>query len=392
MKRNALNWVLVAGLAVMLAGCKKSEAEPAPAPEKKAAESHGASQDPQEVKVAKELRDNIEVGGPEWAEVSGTLMVAGRVEADETRLERVGSPVTGRIAELRAVEGQTVKKGDVLALLNSTELSEGQFAYLRAMSQAQQAERAVGRAKQLLDAGVIGSAELQRREADFAQAAAEVKTWRERLRVLGMPDEAVARVEATKTVDSRTQVTASIDGVVLERKATQGQVVQPADALYVLADLTRVWLVADVPEQESKTLKVGKTLEASIPALERTVRGKLTFVSATVNVETHTVRVRMDLDNGRLEYKPAMLADIRLEEKPERRMVIPTAAVVREGNDDCVFVDLGNWTFGIRRVTLGGEFGEKRVVEAGLKEGERIAVKGGFHLNTERKRASLQSE
>lgn len=390
MKRMvALTCALAAALA--LAGCSAVKSgEAAGASEAPAAS--GVQNDPLEVKISAALRPQIRVGTAEWADVNGSLSVAGRVEADETRLERVGSPVTGRIAELRVVEGQTVKRGEVLATLNSTELSEGQFAYLRAMSQADLARRAVERARQLLDAGVIGAAELQRREAESTQASAELTTWRDRLRVLGMPDETVARLERTRQVNSLTQVVAGIDGAILERKVTQGQIVQPAETLLLIADLTRVWLVADVPEQEAGHIQKGKVLEAEIPALSRKARGRLTFVSATVNPETHTVRVRMDLDNPGLMYKPAMLANIQLQDQPERKLVIPSTAVVREGNSDCVFVETAADTFAMRTVQLGGEYGERRVVNGGIGERDRIVVDGGFHLNSERKKASLHGE
>lgn len=356
-------------------------------------EAPAAQHDPLEVKISAALRPQIKVGTAEWAEVSGRFLVAGRIEADETRLERVGSPVAGRIAELKVVEGQMVKRGEVLATLNSTELSEGQFAYLRAMSQADLARRAVERARQLLEAGVIGSAELQRREAESAQAAAELATWRDRLRVLGMPEERVAVLEKTHAVNSLTQVVAGIDGVILERKVTPGQIVQAAETLALIADLTHVWLVADVPEQEAGAMRKGKALQADVPALGgRKIHGRLTFVSATVSPETHTVRVRMDLENPSLEFKPAMIANIELEDQPERKLVIPSTAVVREGNSDCVFVQAGEDRFVMKTVTLGGEYGERRVVLSGIGERDPLVVGGGFHLNSERKKASLHGE
>lgn len=391
MKRCFAGFVVLAAL-IALAGC--NAAKPGVAAGVSEAPAAAAAQhDPAEVKINPALRPQIRVGAAEWADVQASLAVTGRIEADETRLERVGSPVTGRIAELKVIEGQNVRRGDVLATLNSTELSEGQFAYLRAMSQADLARRTTERARQLLDAGVIGSAELQRREAEAAQASAELATWRDRLRVLGMPDETVAKLEKSRQVTSLTQVVAGIDGAILERKVTQGQIVQPAETLLLIADLTRVWLVADVPELEAGLMKKGKTLEAEVPALAgRKIRGRLSFVSATVNPETHTVRVRMDLDNPGLLFKPAMLANIQLEDQPERKLVIPTTAVVREGNQDCVFVETSPDTFAMRAVTLGGEYGERRVVTGGIGPSDRIVVDGGFHLNSERKKASLHGE
>ncbi|MBI5083161.1 MAG: efflux RND transporter periplasmic adaptor subunit [Acidobacteria bacterium] len=358
-----------------------------------AREGATAHRDPLEVQVSDTFRAQLRTGDPEWAEVATSLNVPGRVEADETRLARAGSPVAGRIAELMAVQGQSVRRGQVLATLNSTELSEGQFGFLKAQSQAQLAQRAAARARQLVEAGVISVAELQRREADYAQASAEFTTWHERLRVLGMSEEAAEALEKTRRINSLSQVVANIDGVVLERNVTPGQVVQPADTLFLIADLSRVWLVADVPEQAAGQMAVGKALEADVPALPgRTLRGRLSFVSATVNPETRTIRVRMDLPNPDLLYKPAMLANIQLRGRPERKQVIPAAAVVREGNQDHVFVQTASGSFLLRPVSLGEEFMEKRVLAGGLKTGEKFVLDNAFHLNNERKRASLHGE
>jgi membrane fusion protein, heavy metal efflux system len=348
---------------------------------------------PMEVKVAPALMEQIRIGEPEWAAVRGNLRVPGRVEADETRVARVGSPVTGRIAELEVQEGQAVRRGQVLAVLHSTELSDSQFGYLRAFSQQQLAQRAAARARQLLQAGVIGEAELQRRDAEFQQASAEVATWRDQLKVLGLSETAIRKLETTRAVNSLYEVVASIDGTVLERKMTVGQVVQPADTVFVVADLSHVWLVADVPEQAVANVAVGKAVRAEVSAYpDQQIPGVLSFVGATVNPDTRTVRARMNLPNPDSRYKPAMLAMMILEDRAERLKVIPSTAVVREGNQDHVFVQAAPGTFLLKPVALGPEFGDKRVLTSELRTGEKIVIDGAFHLNNERKHLALQGE
>lgn len=352
-----------------------------------------AARDPLQVTAAPALRSQIKVGLPEWDEVAATLRLPGRVEADETRMARVGSPVTGRITELEALEGQTVARGEVLATLYSTQLSDAQLGLLRAYSQQQLAQRAVARARQLLQADVIAAAEVLRREAELAQASAELSSSHDQLKVLGMSDESIARLQQTHTVNSASQVVASISGTVLERKVTIGQVVQPADTVFVVADLSNVWLVADVPEQSAGTITVGKAVEAEIAALPgQTLRGRLSFVGAIVNPDTRTVRTRMDLPNPERRYKPAMLATITLQDRAVRRLLIPATAVVREANRDQVFVERAADTYVLREVTLGGEFGDKRVLLGGLRPHEKIVLDGAFHLNNERKHLATQGE
>lgn len=358
------------------------------ASEKAAFKSAG---NPLEITPGPELRQQIKVGKARWEAVSGTLRVAGRVEADQTRITRVSTPVTGRIIELDAFEGQLVKRGQVLGTVYSTDLSSTQSAFLKAYSQRQLAERAVSRGRQLLEAGVIGEAELQRREAELEQAAAELSASREQLRVLGLSEEEVGKLETTHIVNSIIHIVSSLEGTVMERKATVGQVVQAVEPVFIVADLSNVWLVADIPEQRALSIQIGKTVEAEIPALpgER-IKGTLSFVSAVVNPDTRTIRTRINLANGKHKYKPAMLATMTLVDGAERRLVIPSSAVVRDGNQDYVFCQTGPNTYVLHPVRLGEEFQEVRVLLDGLGEGDRIVTNGAFHLNNERKRLAIQ--
>lgn len=376
---------LAAVLAVAwLSGCSGNKTEQADAPKPRGA-------DPMSITASADMMPELKIGVPRMTSVTGTLRVSGRVEADETRLARVSSPVTGRVIELDVVEGQRIRKGALIAVIRSTELADAQSKYLKAYSQRQLSQRAVERAKRLLDAGIIGEAELQRRDAELVQASAEFSASRDELRVLGMTDEAVVRLQETRVVNAVSQVVASIDGTVMERPVTLGQVVQAAGTICILADLSSVWLVADVPEQTAGTLTAGKAVEAEIAALPgQMIRGSLSFVSAIVNPETRTVRARMDLPNPRGVYKPAMLATLTLQDLAETQKVIPATAVVREGNEEYLFVRLEGSQFMLRKVSLGEQYGDVRVLVDGLEENEQIVLDGAFHLNNERKRMALQ--
>jgi membrane fusion protein, heavy metal efflux system len=380
--KNVIAIGSAAVLSLVLSGCSAAPGEVA---------SAAAPKNPLEIRTGEDLRKRIEVGQAQIRSVAGSLRVAGRIEADETRLARVSAPVTGRIVELEAVEGQQVRRGQVLANIYSTELSAAQSEYLKAQTQRQVAERAVERAKQLLAADVIGKAELQRRQSELQQASADLAAAREQLGVLGFSRDEIAKIESTRTVHSVTHIVSSIDGIILERDATIGQVVQAVQTVFVIADLSNVWLVADVPEQSAGGIRPGKAVEAEIPALpDEKVTGRLSFVSAIVNPDTRTVRVRMNLANPHGKYKPAMLTTMTLMDGAERRTVVPPGAVVRENNADHVFVEAAPNTFVLRRVQLGDDSGGMRIVMDGVTTSERIVTSGAFHLNNERKRQALE--
>jgi cobalt-zinc-cadmium efflux system membrane fusion protein len=372
-------------LAVAATGCNKT------APVATAAPAPTVDSNPLEIRAAAALLQQLRVGEPVWAEVGTAQTFAAHIDVDDRGTTRVGSSLMGRISSLYVHEGEAVTKGQLLAILNSPGLSDSQLALLKALSEQQLARRAVDRAQLLLKADVIGAAELQRREAELAQATLDVDAARDQLEVLGISIDAIAELEKTRAINSTSRILATSDGIVLEHNIRLGQVIQPADTVFEIADLSTVWLVADVPEENAGELQAGQAVEAQVAALPGVVlRGNLNFVSATVSPETRTVRVRMNLSNPGGRYKPAMLATMTVREKAERRRLVPAAAIVREEDRPHVFVQTGDDTFRLRPVTLGDEQGSDRVLQEGLRSGEKIVLDGAFHLNNERLRRLLR--
>jgi cobalt-zinc-cadmium efflux system membrane fusion protein len=348
-------------------------------------------QDPTLVAPSSELLAQLKLAEVGRAAVAETLRVAGRIDFDEQRLARIGATVTGRVTQIDALLGQSVGKGEVLARLNSSELSSQQLAYLKARAQLELNRRNAERAKALFEADVIGAAELQRRESEFQISLAETRAASDQLQLLGVSPAAIDRLGKQGAVDSVTPVMATMSGVVVERKLAQGQVVQPADALFVVADLSRLWAVAQVPEQQVSQVKTGQSVSIEVPALgNEKLIGKLIFVGQTIDPETRTVLVRTELDNRDGRLKPAMLASMLIEAKPVERLVVPASAVVRENDEDHVFVGEGEGAFRLVKVKLGPEQGGMRVLQSGLKGGEKLVVDGAFHLNNERNRKEME--
>jgi cobalt-zinc-cadmium efflux system membrane fusion protein len=382
--------VLIALLTVFLAGCGKDGNGVPSFATATTAKAATTTPDPMEIKAEPALMQRVKVGAPVTADVGTTITVAARVEADYRRVTRVGSPVMGRIASLAIQEGQEVKTGQVIAQIHSTGLSGAQLEFLKAISEKHLAQRSVDRAKQLLKSDVIGSAELQRREAELQQATASLDAAHHQLLLLGMPADAIQELEKTRVMNPVSQVIATADGTVTTRKVALGQVVEPADTVVEIVDLSSVWLVADVPEQNAGTLSVGQSVVAEIAALPgRKLHGTLSFVSSTVDPETRTVRARIDLPNVDRRFKPAMLATMEIRNQRSRQTVVPMTAVVRESDQEHVFVQVAQDTFALRPVKLGDEFDKTRALLEGIRSEEKIVVEGAFHLNNERKRRAI---
>ena len=323
--------------------------------------------------------------------IADVLRVAGQVDFDEQRIAKIGSTVTGRVVEVRQHLGNTVKAGDVLAVLNSAELGQAQLAYLKARSQAALEQRNVERAKLLLTADVIGTAELQRRENALEMAQAEHRAAADQLKVLGMSDAGLKRIAQTGNIDSLKPLTATSAGIVVERSVTQGQVVTPSDPMFTIADLSHLWVVAEVPEQQAAGARIGQDVAIEIPALGgEQVGGRLVYISDTVNPQTRTVLVRTSVENKQRRLKPAMLATMLIATEAVPRLAVPVTAVVRENNQDYVFVQTRPGQFKLTEVRLAPEVGGLRPVLSGVRLGDPVVIDGAFHLNNERNRQALE--
>lgn len=386
-------WFCLATFGCMLGtSCARSGETPGgdAAAAKAAAPAAKAVSDPMAITPTANLLKDLKIGEPVTSDIGATHTVAARVEADETRVTRVGSPVLGRISSLLVREGQQVHKGQVLALLNSTGLSEAQLSYLKAISASQLKQRAVDRAQQLVKADVIGTAELQRRESELSEATAELDASRDQLLLLGMTMEAIEDLRRTRSINSVARVIAPMEGTVLDRKVTLGQMIQPSDTVFDIAELSHVWLVAEVPEFNAGLLSDGLAVEAHLAAFpERRIFGKLSYIGATLNAETRTLRARMDLPNPNGRFKPAMLASMIFRDRATQRRIVPLSAVVREGNTESLFVETSPGSFRLVPVTLGEEFEGQRVLVDGIKPGQKIVLDGAFHLNNERRRLAV---
>lgn len=383
MSRILFSTLLTAALAVMSTACSE---KPAEAPTTKEVV------DPNLVTLTKELEANVKTGPVTEFQFVDTLRIPGRIQVDEQYESRAGASITGRISTLDVNLGDEVKAGQRLATIKSTELAQYQLSYIKASQQMQLQTKAVDRAKQLLEADVISQAELQRREGELNAANAELNAARDQLLVLGMTPASIAQLSLHNSGMSTSQVTSKISGTVIERKARLGQVVAPAEELFVIADLSHVWAVAEIPEQQIAHISEGQTINIEVPALDDAqLTGTLAFVGDIVNPATRTVMARANISNNQMLLKPDMLITILLEAKPEKVVAIPSSAVVRENNADHVFVKtMKDKQYKLQPVTLGRTYQERKEVLQGLQPGDQIVLDGAFHVNNERKRKEME--
>lgn len=339
-----------------------------------------------------EMTKRIKIGYPALVDIADKLEVPSQIAVNEHGLLfHVSTYLTGRIIEIHAVLGDRVEAGAALARISSPELTRAQLAYLSASSQARLAEKAAERAYNLLGADVIAVAEVERRESEFQVARAELEAARDHLRLLGVDSGVLKDLAKRGHILPSVAITAPKGGIIIERNITVGQVVQPSDQLFKVADLSSVWAVGAVPEQVTRNVKTGQHAEIHVPALgDAGFDGLIVFVADTINPLTRTVEVKTEVDNPERKLKPSMLATMRINDNPHKSLVVPEGAVVREANQDYVFLVQDNNRFLRVPVELGPEMAHMRPVLKGLTIEQSIVVEGAFDLDNERKLAELE--
>ncbi|AKH38628.1 MULTISPECIES: efflux RND transporter periplasmic adaptor subunit [Nitrosomonas] len=377
--------------ALLLAGCNQNESPQSSQNEEVTQQESETERDINSITIRPELANRLKIGQPMLVDLADRIQVPSRVQVDEERTAKIGSYVTGRIINLFVVLGDYVKAGDRLARITSPELTQSQLAYLRAQSRVIVTQKATERAHHLLAADVIPLAEVERRQSEFEIAQAELGAATDQLRLFGMSGAEVKELSKEGKILPWLDIKSTREGYVIERNVIVGQVVQPSDPLFQVADLSFVWVVGDVPEQIARDVRLGQHVQIDVPAIGSTGRdGVIIFVSDIVNRITRTVMTRVLVENRDRKLKPDMLANMHITDAQHKTLVVPEAAVVRELNQDYVFLAQGDDRFERVPVELGPEVADFRPVLSGLTDDQRIVIEGAYHLDSERKLAELE--
>lgn len=307
------------------------------------------------------------------------------IQANANRMAEITTLVRGRADEVLVDFGQDVETGALLATLHSSELGLSQASYLRAHAKLTVAERAFQRAKALLEEKVIGQAEYQRREGELLTARSEMREAHDRLRLLGMEESHIARLRRDETIRSTVFIRAPFVGRIIARNIVRGEVVEMTDQLFTIADLSDVWVIAQIPEKDIAFVQADQTVEVEVTAYPgESFEGRIGHISDVLDPATRTIRLRVVVANPDKRLRPEMFAKVRLWTKPEPSVLtIPTTAVVQDRGENIVFVKIEDHAFERRPVTLGEETDGQVKVLAGLRAGDPVVVEGAFRLKSE---------
>lgn len=294
------------------------------------------------------------------------IRTVGRVEIDERRLARVNIKFPGWIDELFvSAIGDHVKKGKALFTIYSPDLVATQEEYLLALQSIQ---------------GTRASEfpEVSRGAKDLLEAT------RRRFQLWDITEEHIQDLEQTGKVLRTLPLHSPITGTVTRMEARKGTYVSPGTELYMIADLSHIWVFADIYEYELPFIQVGQGATVTLSYDPRTrLHGHVGFIYPTLDPKTRTARVRFELDNPGEKLKPEMYANVELTVSLGTRLAVPRNAILESGQRQVIFIHHGGGKLEWRTVTLGAKTGDYVEVVEGLKEGEHIVTSANFLIDSE---------
>lgn len=299
-----------------------------------------------------------------------TVDLPARLVWNEDRTQRIYPAFAGRVVQVFADVGQTVRPGSALAQVASPEFGVAQADTAKAQADAQLTQNALSRQRQLFEAGVVARKDLEQAEADAARARAEVQRAEARVRLYGGQG---------NNVDQRLAVVAGTAGVVVERNITPAQELRPEQSgpgvppLFVISDPSSLWVVLDARESEVGVLKPGTRFELIVPTLPgQKFEGRVMATGDFIDPATRTIRVRGLVANPQRLLKSEMLATARITRELPAGVMVPTPAVRLEGAAHWVMVEVAPGTFEQREVGVGYQGQGETLVTSGLSAGDQV--------------------
>ena len=394
-RRVVSRWISGSALLfVLLSGCggpAEVPGEPGAADDAHPAEEHGeehAEAGGAEALVvdAEVLRDlKLTTFAAELRPGGEGVTALGELKVNEQAYAEVGAPIEARVLRLLAAPGEAVRRGQPLVELQSVALGQARAAQMAAAARAELAASNAQRARRLAGEEVVARGELDRAESEAAAAAAELRAAEASVAALG-----VGLLGGDAADLARFTLPSPLTGTVLERTAVQGQTADPERALFRIADLTSLWLVAQAAERDAVRLRVGAAAEVVLAALPgRKLPGRVDWIGGEVDPHSRTIPIRIVLANPGGTLRPGMFATawIATGEAGARVVAVPATALQRMDDRWVVFLDRGRekgaGRFEVRPVERGRDLGDEVAILSGLAPGEPVVIEGAFVLRAE---------
>ena len=355
-------------------------------PAKAADASDRKSEEAVEVSITPEAakRAGIRVVEVKPRRIGSTISVPGTVAPNAYRETKINALVAGIAREVNVELGAEVRRGQPLAVVFSTELAEAQTKYLSLRAMLHADRQKLERTQRLAEIGAASRQELEEVTAASTARTTEVAAARQRLQLLGLTGAQVERLADASQIVSELTVAAPSDGVVIARGVNQGQVLQVGQELFVVADLSSVWVIGDLYEKDFPAVRVGTPAVISVAGVAP-MRGRVAYIDPRVDPATRTAKVRVEVTNAGGTLRLGMFAQVAFEAAEGRSgLMVPRQAVQTVGERSVVYIATADeGRFEERTVRLGSSSGDGVELLDGVRAGERVVTEGSFYLRAE---------
>jgi membrane fusion protein, heavy metal efflux system len=323
----------------------------------------------------------------------------GKVAIDEDHATPIFSPYSGRIRRLAVRPGDAIERGQLLFTIEATDMVQAENDFIaaigaqnKARAQLNLAQIVERRQHDLFDGKAAPLKDWQQAQTDLVTAQNDLRSAdvafeaiRHRLRILGKTDDEITAFKDTGVINPETMIYAPIAGTVVQRKVGPGQYVNSgsSDPVFVVGDLSSVWLLAQVRESDAPKVRLGQSIEFKVLAYpDRTFAAKIIYVAAAVDPNTRRIPVRAVIDNPEFLLKPEMFASVTIVTSDEAMSpAVPRSAVIYEGDTARVWVATADRTIELRRVSLGLSSGNMIQVLDGLRASDKVVTKGSLFID-----------
>jgi Cu(I)/Ag(I) efflux system membrane fusion protein len=371
---------------------EKTEAVRQP-PGKQEAPPEQAAEEPPQVEISPEQQRLIGVKTVKVTQkpLQKVIRTVGRVEADERKLATVNTKIEGWIEKLYVdYTGRYVKKGEPLAEIYSPELLATQQEFIGTLkwagrqTGAAHPEGAVQGAHEQKPSATGPEPVSELKQMIARDAAASVEASRQRLRLWDISDEQIRKIEETGKPVRTLTLYSPVSGFITQKMAIPGMKVMPGEKLFDVADLSTLWIIADIYEYELSLIRVGQPARITLAYFPgKAFASQIDYIYPTISPDTRTARVRLTLPNTDGKLKPQMFTNVEIRINLGKRLTIPESAVIDTGKGQVVYVDRGGGAFEPREVQLGLRADGDAEVLQGLRAGETVASSANFLIDSE---------
>ena len=346
----------------------------------------GATAKPEPSPPAAATNVAVAVVHPTFRERAMTLETSGKAQFNEEALARVHAPVTGRVLEVLARPGEVVEPGHRLLVIDSPDLGAAKSDYAKAVADVERAEAAQRLANELFEVKAVPQKDVREANNDYRKSVAERERAAARLRTLGIGADQLPAIASRTDTSTRIVVGAPRAGVIVERNVAPGQVVAYGQSdtplnLFVVADVSTMWVVADVYEPDVPRVRRGQRVAVTLPCCPNDrFEGPIDYISDIVDKDTRTVKVRAVVPNRGRALKAEMFVKVAIATGVGRVLTLPLSAVHREAGQTYVLIERGKDDYARRPVQLGAELNGSVEVRDGVTPEDRVVAAGSILL------------